>query len=64
MSDLETRIRKLEHSKRGQVIGTRQQPSITEMKDGDERIVLAGGNTLRVYKKEFGKLWYSEFTGV
>ena len=56
MSDLETRIRRLEHLKRGQVIGTRQQPAIKEMKDGDERVVLAGGNTLRVYKKEFGKL--------
>ena len=64
MIDIDREIRRLEHTKRGQVIGTRQQPSITEMKDGDERIVLAGGNTLRVYKKEFGKLWYSEFTGV
>jgi hypothetical protein len=64
MSRIDTRLRRLEQTKRTQVIGTRQQPSITEMKDGDERIVLAGGNTLRVYKKEFGKLWYSEFTGV
>jgi len=64
MIDFDREIRRLEHTKRGQVIGTRQQPSITEMKDGDERVVLAGGNTLRVYKKEFGKLWYSEFTGV
>jgi len=64
MSSIDTRIRRLEHSKREEVVGTRQQPSITEMKDGDERIVLAGGNTLRVYKKEFGKLWYLEFTGV
>jgi len=64
MSNIEERIRRLEHSKRAEVVGTRQQPSITEMKDGDERIVLAGGNTLRVYKKEFGKLWYSEFTGI
>ena len=38
MSDLETRIRKLEHSKRSEVVGTRQQPSIAEMKDGDERM--------------------------
>ena len=64
MSSIETRIRRLEHSKRGEVVGTRQQPSIGEMNDGDERIVLSGGNTLRVYKKEFGKLWYSEFTGI
>jgi hypothetical protein len=64
MSRIDTRLRRLEQTKRTQVIGTRQQPSITEMKDGDERIVLAGGNTLRVYKKEFGKLWYSEFTGI
>ena len=64
MIDFDREIRRLEHTKRRQVIGTRQQPSITEMKDGDERVVLAGGNTLRVYKKEFGKLWYLEFTGV
>jgi hypothetical protein len=34
------------------------------MSDGDERVVLAGGKTLRVYRKEFGKLWYMEFTGI
>jgi hypothetical protein len=34
------------------------------MSDGDERVVLAGGQTLRVYRKEFGKLWYMEFTGI
>tara|TARA_R100001244_G_scaffold38201_2_gene34636 strand:- start:591 stop:785 length:195 start_codon:yes stop_codon:yes gene_type:complete len=64
MSSIDTKIRKLEHTKRGQAVGTRQQPAIKEMQDGDERVVLAGGNTLRVYKKEFGKLWYSEFTGI
>jgi len=64
MSSVDTKIRRLEHTKSGQAIGTRQQPAIKEMKDGDERVVLAGGNTLRVYKKEFGKLWYSEFTGI
>ena len=51
MSSVDTKIRRLEHTKRGQAIGTRQQPAIKEMKDGDERVVLAGGNTLRVYKK-------------
>ena len=64
MSEVDTRLRRLEQTKRTQVTASRQQPSIGEMNDGDERIVLSGGNTLRVYKKEFGKLWYSEFTGI
>ena len=61
MIDANRQIRKLEQSKRSEVSGTRQQPSFREMKDGDERVVLAGGNTVRIYRKEFGKLWYIEF---
>ncbi len=64
MSNVDRQLRRLEHTKRGEVSGSRKQPSINEMRDGDERIVLAGGNTLRVYRKEFGKLWYMEFNGV
>ena len=64
MSSVDVRLRKLEQTKRTQVSASRQQPSITEMSDGDERVVLAGGQTLRVYRKEFGKLWYMEFTGI
>jgi len=61
MIDFDRQIRKLEQSKRSEIVGAKQQPSFKEMKDGDERVVLAGGNTLRVYRKEFGKLWYMEF---
>jgi hypothetical protein len=61
MIDFDRQIRKLEQSKRSEIVGVKQQPSFKEMKDGDERVVLAGGNTLRVYRKEFGKLWYMEF---
>jgi|TARA_R110000744_G_scaffold18871_1_gene50254 hypothetical protein len=64
MSELDVRIRKLEQTKKTQVSASRQQPSINEMSDGDERVVLAGGKTLRVYRKEFGKLWFMEFTGI
>ena len=64
MSDVDVRLRRLEQTKRTQVSASRQQPSNTEMSDGDERVVLAGGKTLRVYRKEFGKLWYMEFTGI
>ena len=64
MSNVETRLRRLEQTKRTQVSASTQQPSINEMSDGDERVVLAGGKTLRVYSKEFGKLWYMEFTGI
>lgn len=60
---IDRQIRRLEQSKRSETPGTRRQPSFREMSDGDERIVLSGGNTLRVYRKEFGKLWYMEFTG-
>jgi len=63
MIDVDRQIRRLEHSKRSEIVGVKQQPSFREMKDGDERVVLSGGNTLRVYRKEFGKLWYMEFTG-
>jgi len=61
MNDTDRQLRRLQQSKRSEVAGTRQQPSFREMKNGDERIVLAGGNTLRIYRKEFGKLWYIEF---
>jgi hypothetical protein len=61
MIDFDRQIRKLEQSKRSETVGVKQQPSFREMKDGDERVVLAGGNTLRLYRKEFGKLWYIEF---
>ena len=64
MSELDVRIRKLEQTKKTQVSASRQQPSINEMSDGDERVVLAGGKTLRVYRKEFGKLWFMESTGI
>jgi len=64
MSEIDVRLRRLEQIKRTEVTASRQQPSIGEMSDGDERIVLSGGKTLRVYRKEFGKLWYLEFTGV
>tara|TARA_R100000315_G_scaffold18518_1_gene6564 strand:+ start:868 stop:1062 length:195 start_codon:yes stop_codon:yes gene_type:complete len=63
MSGVDIRLRRLEQTKEAQKSASRQQPSIGEMSDGDERVVLAGGNTLRVYRKEFGKLWYMEFTG-
>jgi hypothetical protein len=61
MIDFDRQIRKLEQSKRSETVGVKHQPSFREMKDGDERVVLAGGNTLRLYRKEFGKLWYIEF---
>jgi len=63
MSEVEVRLRRLEQTKKHQTVASRQQPSIGEMSDGDERIVLAGGKTLRLYRKEFGKLWYMDFTG-
>jgi len=62
MSDVDVRLRRLEQTTKHQTIASTQQPSIGEMSDGDERIVLAGGNTLRLYRKEFNKLWYIEFT--
>ena len=62
MSNVDIRLRRLEQTKKHQIIASTQQPSISEMNDGDERIVLAGGNTLRLYRKEFNKLWYIEFT--
>ena len=62
MSDVDIRLRRLEQTKKHQTVASKQQPSISEMSDGDERIVLAGGNTLRLYRKEFNKLWYIEFT--
>jgi hypothetical protein len=34
------------------------------MADGDERLVLAGGNKLRIYRKAFGKLFYIEFESI
>jgi hypothetical protein len=62
MSDVDIRLRRLEQTKKHQTVASKQQPSISEMSDGDERVVLAGGNTLRLYRKEFNKLWYIEFT--
>jgi len=64
MSSVDIRLRRLEQTKKAHNTASRQQPSIGEMSDGDERVVLAGGKTLRVYRKEFGKLWYMEFTGI
>ena len=64
MSEVDVRLRRLEQTKRTQVSASTQQPSINEMSDGAERVVLAGGQTLMVYRKEFGKLWYMEFTGI
>jgi len=63
MSSIDRRLRRLEQTKKHETVALTQQPSIGEMSDGDERVVLAGGQTLRVYRKEFGKLWYMEFTG-
>ena len=60
----ETNIRRLEQLKKAQTIATTKQPSVSDMADGDERIVLAGGNQLRLYRKEFGKLWYMEFNRI
>ena len=60
----ETNIRRLEQLKKAQTTATTKQPSISDMADGDERIVLSGGNKLRLYRKEFGKLWYMEFEGI
>ena len=54
MSDVDIRLRRLEQTKKAHNTASRQQPSIGEMSDGDERVVLAGGKTLRVYRKEFG----------
>ena len=64
MSNVDIRLRRLEQTKKAHTTASRQQPSIGEMSNGDERVVLAGGKTLRVYRKEFGKLWYMEFTGI
>ena len=64
MSEVDVRLRRLEQTKRTQVSASTHQPAINEMSDGDERVVLAGCQTLRVYRKEFGKLWYMEFTGI
>ena len=64
MSLTDTRLRRLEQTKRTEVAPSRQQPSIGEMADGDERLVLAGGNKLRIYRKAFGKLFYIEFESI
>ena len=64
MSSVDVRLSRLENLKKGQVVATTQQPSISDMADGDERIVLSGGNKLRLYRKEFGKLWYMEFESI
>ena len=64
MSRVNTRLSRLENLKKGQVVATTQQPSISDMADGDERIVLSGGNKLRLYRKEFCKLWYMEFESI
>lgn len=64
MNSVEVRLSRLENLKKGQVVATTKQPSISDMADGDERIVLSGGNKLRLYRKEFGKLWYMEFESI
>ena len=58
------RIRRLQQVKKSEVAPSTLQPSINEMADGDERLVLAGGNKLRLYKKAFGKLFYLEYESI
>ena len=57
-------IRRLQQVKKSEVAPSTIQPSINEMADGDERLVLAGGNKLRLYKKAFGKLFYLEYESI
>ena len=63
LAQSDRKYRVLLDSKQDRIELATEQPSLSDMKDGEERVFISG-NTLIKYRRERGKLYKSEFSEV